>query len=54
MNVFDYNSRTIVRIETKLGVGVDIDEGKNFLWGQGHTVKSQGHIHDLVKILFWL
>ena len=39
-------------IETKLGVRVDIDEGYKLV--QGHWVKGQGQIHDLVKMLSWL
>ena len=42
------------RTEAKLSVGVYIDEGYNLVWGQGHKVKGQGQIHDLVKNLFWL
>ena len=36
LNVFLYNTYTISRIETKIGVRVDIDDHKNSLEGQGH------------------
>ena len=53
-NFFSYNSWTIGRIETKMDVRVDIDDGKNFLEGQGHKVKGQGQIGDFVENLFGL
>ena len=37
------------QIETKIGVRVDINDGKIFLEGQGHWVKGQGQIWDLKK-----
>ena len=42
------------QIETKIGVRVDINDGKIFLEGQGHWVKGQGQIHDLMKNCVWL
>ena len=46
MSVSGYNSRTIGRIETKLGVKVDIHVGYKLEQGQSHWVKGQGQIHD--------
>ena len=37
-----------------MGVRVDINDGKNFLEGQGHKVKGQGQIGDFVENLFGL
>ena len=37
-----------------MDVRVDIDDGKNFLEGQGHKVKGQGQIGDFVENLFGL
>ena len=54
MSVSGYNYRNFSRIETKLGVRVDIDEGYQLVQGQCHLVKGQGQINDLVKNLFWL
>ena len=42
------------RIETKIGVRVDINDGKNNLQGQGHGVKGQGQIDDFVETWFGL
>ena len=53
-NFFSYNSWTIGRIKTKMDVRVDIDDGKNFLKGQGHKVKGQGQIGNFVENLFGL
>ena len=53
-NVFHYNSYTIARIGTKIGVRVDINVGYHLLEGQGHGVKGQGRIDDFVKKLFGL
>ena len=33
---------------------IDINNGKNFLEGQGHRVKGQGQIDDFVEKLFGL
>ena len=44
-----YNSFTISWIGTKIGVRVDIDKGYHLVKGQGHWVKVQGQIHDLLK-----
>ena len=49
-----YNSFTISWIGTKIGVRVDIDKGYHLVKGQGHWVKGQGQIHDLLKKMFWL
>ena len=49
-----YNLFTISRIETKIGVKVDIDKGYNFVKRQGHGIKGQGKIHDLLSKLFGL
>ena len=48
-NVFHYNSYTIARIGTKIGVRVNINVGYNLLEGQGHGVKGQGQINSYVK-----
>ena len=53
-NFFSYNSRSISRIETKMGVRVNIDDGKNFLEGQGHWVKGQGQFGDFGENVFGL
>ena len=53
-NVFHYNSYTIARIGTKIGVRVDINVGYHLLEGQGHGVKGQGQIDDFVENLFGL
>ena len=42
------------RIETKIGVRVDIDNEKNFKEGQGHWVKGQSQIGDFVGNFFGL
>ena len=42
------------QIETKIGVRVDINDGKIFLEGQGHWVKGQGQIWDFFEHLFGL
>ena len=47
-----YNSFTISWIGTKIGVRVDIDKGYHLVKGQGHWVKVQGQIHDLLKKCF--
>ena len=39
-------------IETKIGLRVDINDGKNNLQGQGHGVKGQGQIDDLIENTF--
>ena len=39
----------ITRIETKIGVRVDIDKGYHLVKGQGHWVKGQGQIHNFLK-----
>ena len=44
LNVFLFNLYTMSQIETKIGVRVDINDGKIFLEGQGHWVKGQGQI----------
>ena len=56
LNVFLYNSYTISRIGTKIGVRADMNNGKNFLEGQGHGVKGQGQgkIGDFVEDVFGL
>ena len=51
-SVFGYNSCSIGLIETILGVWVDVDEGFKLEQGQGHWVKGQSQIRNLVKILF--
>ena len=53
-NFFSYNSWSISRIETKMGVRVNIDDGKNFLEGQGHWVKGQGQFGDFGENVFGL
>ena len=53
-NFFSYNSWSIGRIETKMGVRVNIDDGKNFLEGQGHWVKGQGQFGDFGENVFGL
>ena len=53
-NVFLYNLYTMSRIETKIIVRVDINDGNIFLEGQGHWVKSQGQSRDFVENLFGL
>ena len=53
-NIFHYNSWSISRIETKIGVRVNIDDGKNFLEGQGHWVKGQGQFGDFGENVFGL
>ena len=52
--VFLYNSYNMSRIETKIGVRVDFNDGQNNLQGQGHGVKGQGQIDDFVENLFGL
>ena len=54
LNVFLYNSYTMSRIETKIIVRVDINDGNIFLEGQGHWVKSQGQSRDFVENLIGL
>ena len=54
LNVFLYNSYTMSRIKTKIGVRVDNNDGQNNLEGQGHRVKGQGQIDDFVENLFGL
>ena len=49
-----YNSFTISRIGTKIGGRVHIDKGYHMMKGQGHVVKGQGQIHDLLKKVFGL
>ena len=54
LNIFLYNSYPMSRIETKIGVRVDINDGNIFLEGQGHWVKGQSQIRDFVEYLFGL
>ena len=54
LNVFLYNSYTIFRIWTKIGMRVDFNDVKNLQEGQGHWVKGQGQIDDFVENLFGL
>ena len=42
------------RIETKIIVRVDFNDGNIFLEGQGHSVKSQGQSRDFVENLIGL
>ena len=37
-----------------MGVRVNIDDGKNFLEGQGHWVKGQGQFGDFGENVFGL
>ena len=53
-NVFHFNSWTIDRIETKISVRVNIDDGFIMLKYQGHSIKGQGQISDFVERLFSL
>ena len=46
LNVFLYNSYTMSRVETKIGVRVDFNDD---LQGQGHGVKGQGQIDDFIE-----
>ena len=50
LKVFLYNLYTMSRIETNISVRVDMNDGKIFLEGQGHWVKGQGQIRDLLSI----
>ena len=52
LNVFLYNSYTMSRSETKIGVRVDFNDGQNDLQGQGHGVKGQGQIDDFIENTF--
>ena len=45
---YDFNSFTISRIGTKIGVSVDINNGFTLVKGQGHWIKGQGQIYDLL------
>ena len=49
-----YNSFTISWIGTQFGGRVDIDKDYHMIKGQGHWVKGQGQIHDLLKKVFGL
>ena len=50
LNVFLYNLYSMSRIETKIGVTVDINDGNIFLEGQGHWVKGQVKFEILLNI----
>ena len=46
-----FYTQTICQIGTKLGVLVDLGLDTKRAKGQGHRVKGQGHIGDILKCL---
>ena len=50
-NGFGYNLGIICRIESWIGVKVDVSKDFNLLQGQGHWVRGRGQIHDFFEKL---